>query len=60
MDACHCASCRKWSGGPLLAIDCGTDVSISPTDNITVYDSSQWAQRGFCRHCGTDLFYRQG
>jgi hypothetical protein len=58
VDACHCASCRKWGGGPMLAIDCGTQVTLSPKDSVTVYDSSQWAQRGFCRHCGSHLFYR--
>ena len=24
----------------------------------SVFDSSPWAQRGFCKHCGTHLFYR--
>ena len=26
--------------------------------NITVYNSSEWAERGFCAMCGTHLFYR--
>ncbi|KAA3650097.1 MAG: GFA family protein [Proteobacteria bacterium] len=56
--ACHCRMCRKWGGGPLLAVACGTDVSISGEDSVTVFDSSPWAQRGFCQHCGTHLFYR--
>ncbi len=55
--ACHCGSCRKW-GGPLLAIDCGTDVSFTNEQNISVYDSSDWAQRGFCKKCGSHLFYQ--
>ena len=25
--------------------------------SIVRYDSSDWAQRGFCRRCGTHLFY---
>ena len=56
--ACHCGMCRKWSGGPLLAVDCGKDVLFEGDDNITVYSSSNWADRGFCSHCGTHLFYR--
>lgn len=56
--ACHCNMCRKWGGGPLMAIDCGTQVSFDNTDNISVYDSSDWAERGFCNHCGSHLFYR--
>ena len=56
--ACHCSMCRKWGGGPLMAIDCGTDVSIEGEDNISVFDSSPWAERGFCKSCGSHLFYR--
>lgn len=56
--ACHCGMCRKWGGGPLLAVESGTDVTLQGEDNITVYNSSEWAERGFCKHCGTHLFYR--
>lgn len=56
--ACHCSMCRKWGGGPLLAIDCGTDVVLTPIAGVTVYESSEWAERGFCANCGTHLFYR--
>jgi len=41
-----------------MEIDCGTDVSIEGEENITVYDSSSWAERGFCKKCGSHLFYR--
>lgn len=56
--ACHCEMCRKWCGGPLLAITCGTDVSFQGEEQIGVYRSSDWAERGFCKACGTNLFYR--
>ncbi|HEY9828221.1 MAG TPA: GFA family protein [Stenomitos sp.] len=56
--ACHCQMCRQWGGGPLLALECGTDVTFEGEENITVFSSSDWAERGFCRHCGTHLFYR--
>lgn len=55
---CHCGMCRKWGGGPLMAVDCGAGVSFQGEENITVYDSSEWAQRGFCNKCGSHLFYR--
>lgn len=58
MGACHCGMCRKWSGGPLLAADCQTEVQISGLENVQVYASSDWAERGFCVKCGTHLFYR--
>jgi len=33
-------------------------VEISGEENVTVYRSSDWAERGFCRVCGTYLFYQ--
>lgn len=56
--ACHCRACRRWGGGPLLQIDCGTDVLIEAESDVSVFDSSMWAERGFCNKCGTHLFYR--
>lgn len=56
--ACHCDMCRKWGGGPLLAIDCQSNVEIKGANHVEVFPSSQWAERGFCKTCGTHLFYR--
>jgi len=58
LGACHCSMCRKWGGGPLLAIECGSDVSFSGEENIGFYQSSEWAERGFCNKCGSHLFYK--
>jgi len=41
-----------------MEINCGTDVTFDGDDNVKVYASSDWAERGFCRQCGTHLFYR--
>ena len=41
-----------------MSTDCGTDVSLEGEEHIAVYDSSDWAERGFCNSCGTHLFYR--
>ncbi|WP_151703679.1 GFA family protein [Nitrincola alkalilacustris] len=56
--ACHCSICRKWGGGPLMALECGDDVKFDGEAHIGVFNSSDWAERGFCRECGTHLFYR--
>ena len=56
--ACHCGMCRRWGGGPLLAVDCGTEVQFDGDEFVAVYNSSEWAERGFCKKCGTHLFYR--
>ncbi|MEL6870974.1 MAG: GFA family protein [Pseudomonadota bacterium] len=56
--ACHCTMCRTWGGGPFLGVDCGTTAQITGREHVTTFDSSEWAERGFCTVCGTHLFYR--
>ncbi|MBL6690365.1 MAG: GFA family protein [Pseudomonadales bacterium] len=54
--ACHCSMCRRWNDGPALAASVGS-VNFSGEENITRYESSEWAERGFCNKCGSNLFY---
>ncbi|EPD42801.1 GFA family protein [Delftia sp. WSY_4] len=56
--ACHCGYCRRWGGGPMLAVHCGPDVKFEGGEHIGTYASSEWAERAFCRQCGTHLYYR--
>jgi hypothetical protein len=55
-ETCHCGMCRRWSGSPLFAAHV-KGVKFDGEDKITVYDSSEWASRGFCSKCGSNLFY---
>lgn len=41
----------------MLAVHCGPHVTFSGTQTPTTYQSSDWAERGFCSTCGTHLFY---
>ena len=56
--ACHCDMCRQWSSGPFMAVDCGTDVHFASEEQIGIYKSSVFAERGFCKKCGSNLFWR--
>ncbi|MGA1741419.1 MAG: GFA family protein [Pseudohongiellaceae bacterium] len=56
--ACHCGMCRHWGGGPFLVLQCEGEVEIVGSNQVSVFDSSEWAERGFCNQCGTHLFYR--
>jgi hypothetical protein len=58
ISACHCGFCRRWGGGPLLAVHCGPDVQFHGADHMSVYASSEWAERAFCKQCGTHLYYK--
>ncbi|HHF3021033.1 TPA: GFA family protein [Vibrio diabolicus] len=53
---CHCSMCRKWSSGALHAVHCGPNVTFKGAEPKR-YQSSDWAVRGFCGECGTNLFY---
>ncbi|WP_086349371.1 GFA family protein [Candidatus Enterococcus clewellii] len=59
VSACHCGMCRKWTAGPLLSIDAGhsENVLFEGIEHIGRYRSSEWAERGFCKNCGSSLFY---
>lgn len=54
---CHCAMCLR-QGGPGMATHPGPAPEIKGVENLTWYESSDWAERGFCRNCGSNLFYR--
>lgn len=56
--SCHCSMCRNWTGGPFLAVEAKGGVEISGEDSVARYSSSEWGERGFCKKCGTSLFYR--
>lgn len=55
---CHCGMCRKWVGGPFMSVDAGRNIEIAGRDSIATFSSSDWAERAFCQHCGTHLYYR--
>lgn len=41
-----------------MSVDCGQDIEFQGQEHIGVYQSSDWAERGFCKECGSHLFYR--
>ncbi|HEY0112605.1 MAG TPA: GFA family protein [Allosphingosinicella sp.] len=57
VEACHCGMCRRWGGGPFLSLKLVSDPELGGEEHIVRYASSDWAERGFCRGCGTHLFY---
>ena len=56
---CHCHMCQKFFGGPFLSLAgvLPKDVEINGEELIQRYLSSEWAERGFCKQCGSSLFY---
>ena len=42
----------------MLAVHCGRDVRFEGSEHIAVFASSEWAERAFCKTCGTHLYYK--
>ncbi len=54
--ACHCGMCLHWSGSPFFGVH-AEGVVFEGVEHLARYASSEWAERGFCRTCGSSLFY---
>lgn len=53
---CHCDTCRRWTSGPWMAIQ-APEARIEG-DTLQVFQSSAFAERGFCAKCGSVIFHR--
>ncbi len=58
VSVCHCGMCRRWTGGPLMYFDVEGAPAFTGHGDIGVYRSSDSGERGFCRHCGSVLFWK--
>jgi hypothetical protein len=55
---CHCSMCQRLHGnfGPHTKAR-KVNITITRDDGLAWYKSSEIAQRGFCRDCGSSLFW---
>lgn len=52
---CHCASCRSYSGAPMIAFTLWTADAVSVTrgaELLGLYAKTPFSQRRFCTTCG--------
>ena len=55
---CHCSQCRRTSGHFVAATAVAKDaLAIDADNNLEWFASSEYASRGFCRRCGSSLFW---
>jgi hypothetical protein len=55
---CHCEQCRRTSGHFVAATACRqSQISLDESTGMAWYRSSPDAQRGFCKTCGSSLFW---
>ena len=56
---CHCSQCRRQTGHYLASTNVADDhLKVSGAENVTWFQSSDDAKRGFCRLCGSGLFWK--
>mgnify|MGYP000570492400 CR=1 FL=1 len=56
---CHCGQCRRWHGhvGAYTSVD-SDGLTLTEQRGLAWFRSSSFAQRGFCRECGSSLFWQ--
>ena len=58
--ACHCSQCRRQTGLYFTSTDVPLDgLVIAGREALHWYQSSNAAERGFCRNCGSGLFWQR-
>ncbi len=59
--ACHCRRCRRMSGHVFAATAVAREAfAITESAGLAWYQSSERSRRGFCRQCGSSLFFDHG
>ncbi|MBM3531440.1 MAG: GFA family protein [Alphaproteobacteria bacterium] len=55
---CHCSQCRRWHGhvGAYTRV---AKVDLKVEGDVAWFRSSELARRGFCRGCGSSLFWER-
>ena len=58
--ACHCTQCRKQTGNYWASTHCAdADLKFTRQDGLKWFASSEDAKRGFCKECGSTLFWKK-
>ncbi len=57
--ACHCSQCRRQTGLFYAATNVSLDrLDVEGMESVSWYRASDAARRGFCRTCGSALFWQ--
>ena len=54
---CYCKMCQRWASGAYMGVNTENFRITKGEDSLTVFKSSDWAKRGFCNTCGSNVYY---
>jgi len=49
--------CQRWSSGMFMGVHATTHEITEGAQAVSTYKSSPWAERSFCKTCGSNLYY---
>jgi len=56
--ACHCGMCQRWAGSAAMMVTVRPGgLTVADEGAVARFASSDWAERAFCRICGSNLWY---
>ncbi|MEM8804082.1 MAG: GFA family protein [Pseudomonadota bacterium] len=55
---CYCKMCQRWSAGAFMGVPTDTFAVTRGREALTVVRTSDWAERAFCRMCGSNIYYK--
>jgi len=57
--ACYCDSCQRWAGGPYMGASVKTEnLEVDGSENIGIIKTTSFAERAFCKKCGSGIWWR--
>ncbi|MCP8686491.1 GFA family protein [Marinobacterium sedimentorum] len=58
---CHCKTCRKAHGSAFSSVAAvnDNDFTVSGSDNLSSFESSEGKRRYFCSNCGTQVYAKR-
>jgi len=56
---CYCDACQRWPGGPYNGINVPTEgLTLEGAEHIGVIKTSDFAERAFCKKCGSGIWWK--
>ncbi len=56
---CYCDMCQRWGGGPYRGVTVPTEgLEIEGRSHIGILKTSAFAERAFCKKCGSGIWWR--